>query len=111
MTKLYHYYLHFTGRNRNRDKQPKLINEDHKPEVSEESNVSQMDIPVSEQKKETTAPHPKVQPTTEQLMIAKIIDRHSDDPDQQKKIGQVYHSALEIRVVGKKSASYKTLSK
>ena len=48
-----------------------------------------MDIAVNEQKKETTAPHPKVQPTTEQLMIAKIIDRHSDDPDQQKKIGQV----------------------
>ena len=85
----YLLYLYFTGRNRNRDKQPKLINEDHKTEVSEESIVSQMDVPVSEQKKETTAPHPKVQPTTEQLMIAKIIDRHSDDPDQQKKIGQV----------------------
>ena len=48
-----------------------------------------MDTHVNEQKKETIAPHPKVQPTTEQLMIAKIIDRHSDDPDQQKKIGQV----------------------
>ena len=41
------------GRNRNRDK-PKLINEDHKPEVSEESNASQMDTHVSEQKKEAT---------------------------------------------------------
>ena len=32
--------------------------------------------------------HPKVQPTTEQLMIAKMID-HSDDPHQRKKIQQV----------------------
>ena len=41
---------------------------------------------VSEIKKE---PHHKVvQPTTEQLMIAKIID-HSDDPHQRKKIQQV----------------------
>ena len=38
------------------------------------------------EKKETI--HPKVQPTTEQLMIAKIID-HSDDPHQRKKIQQV----------------------
>ena len=87
------------GRSRNRDK-PKLINEDHNPEVVEESNLSQMADHVSEQKKEAApgVPHSKVQPTTEQLMIAKIIDRHSDDPDQQKKIGQVLISIYFVRV-------------
>lgn len=74
------------GRNRNREK-PKIIT-DEKPEISEDVSLSNSNH-VSEKKDLGSASvHPKVQPTTEQLMIAKIID-HSDDPHQRKKIQQV----------------------
>lgn len=71
------------GRNRNREK-PKIINDDHKPESVEDTlnHVSEKKEPV------VHTVHSKVQPTTEQLMIAKIID-HSDDPHQKRKIKQV----------------------
>ena len=64
-------------------------NEEQKPEAVEESSSSQIGNSnhVSEPKKEAGV-HSKVQPTTEQLMIAKIID-HWDDPHQRKKIQQV----------------------
>merc|ERR1712223_2154981 len=59
-----------------------------KLESLEENNLSQME---NEGQKKEAMPHghSKVQPTTEQLMIAKIIQGHSDDPHQQKKIQQV----------------------
>lgn len=71
-------------RNRNRGKKEVIQNEEPKAEIVE-------DTPNSNHVTETTKKeplHPKVQPTTEQLMIAKIID-HSDDPHQRKKIQQV----------------------
>ena len=59
-------------------------NDDHKPESVEDTlnHVSEKKEPV------VHTVHSKVQPTTEQLMIAKIID-HSDDPHQKRKIKQV----------------------
>jgi len=77
------------GRNRRGDK-PKLINEEQKPEAVEENSVSLNSNHVSEKKEPGPGVHSKVQPTTEQLMIAKIIDHSaSDDPHQRKKIQQV----------------------
>ena len=56
----------------------------------EENSVSLNSNHVSEKKEPGPGVHSKVQPTTEQLMIAKIIDHSaSDDPHQRKKIQQV----------------------
>lgn len=72
------------GRNRHREKQKLINNDDPKPEPQEETSTNSNHV----EKKDALPVHPKVQPTTEQLMIAKIID-HSDDPHQRKKIQQV----------------------
>ncbi len=50
--------------------------------------VDEMNHVTQNTEKKELSLNPKVQPTTEQLMIAKIIDP-SDDPHQKKKIQQV----------------------
>ena len=67
------------GRKQNRDK-PKLTIEEPKAKVVEESNLNQMTNPEDEQKKDCLpeVPHSRVQPTTEQLMMARLIDGHSN---------------------------------
>ena len=68
-----------------------LQNDDQKAEFAVEDGLVAPSASnhVSEKKESSGLHHSKVlQPTTEQLMIAKIID-HSDDPHQRKKIQQV----------------------
>lgn len=80
------------GERNHREKQAKIINnDDQKAEFAVEDGLVAPSASnhVSEKKESSGLHHSKVlQPTTEQLMIAKIID-HSDDPHQRKKIQQV----------------------
>merc|ERR1712020_242429 len=75
---------------RNRQNKKEIIhNEEPKAEIVDDPpNSNHVNATEKKDAKKEAGVHSKVQPTTEQLMIAKIID-HSDDPHQRKKIQQV----------------------
>lgn len=71
------------------NKKEMIHNEEPKAEFVDDSpNSNHVNATEKKDAQHSSSIHPKVQPTTEQLMIAKIID-HSDDPHQRKKIQQV----------------------
>jgi len=77
------------GTNRGQNKKEIIHNEEPKADIVEDSpNSNHVNATEKKDAQHSSSIHPKVQPTTEQLMIAKIID-HSDDPHQRKKIQQV----------------------